>query len=149
MLPQTQARKKRNSSKVNLLISFIFHAVIVLVMLYFAARQGWFGKQMQEHFRRNGEGKAAGETPEPEKPKVEPPKVGDPETGGSGQTGGSAESPLRRLRRRLPLRHPPRKCRRLILTAARRSSAATPCRFTRGAGIRFSLQMEPSRQHGR
>ena len=62
MLPQTQARKKRNSSKVNLLISFIFHALIVLVMFYFAARAGLLGKQTEKNRRRDGEGKAAGET---------------------------------------------------------------------------------------
>jgi hypothetical protein len=48
MLPQSQARKKRNSSKVNLLISFIFHTLIVVVMFYFAARQGLLGKQMKK-----------------------------------------------------------------------------------------------------
>ncbi len=78
MLPQTQARKKRNSSKVNLLISFIFHAAIVLVMLYFAARQGWFGKPMQafsvELVKKE---KPPVKPPEPVKPKVEAPK---PET---------------------------------------------------------------------
>jgi hypothetical protein len=48
MLPQSQPRKKRNSSKVNLLISFIFHALIVLVALYFAARGGLLGRQIQK-----------------------------------------------------------------------------------------------------
>ena len=41
MLPHTQPRKKRNSSKVNLLISFTFHAMIVLVAALFRrARRG-------------------------------------------------------------------------------------------------------------
>ena len=48
MLPQSQPRKKRNSSKVNLMISFIFHALVVLVLLYFAARNGLLGKQMKK-----------------------------------------------------------------------------------------------------
>ncbi len=48
MLPHTQARKKRNSSKVNLLISFTFHAALVLTLLYFAARQGLLGKQLKK-----------------------------------------------------------------------------------------------------
>ena len=48
MLPQTQPRKKRNSSKVNLLISFIFHALIVVVMVYFAARGGIAGQTNAE-----------------------------------------------------------------------------------------------------
>ena len=48
MLPHTQARKKRNSSRVNLLISFTVHALIVLAALYFAARGGLLGKQIQK-----------------------------------------------------------------------------------------------------
>ena len=48
MLPHTQARKKRNSSRVNLLISFAVHALIVLAALYFAARGGLLGKQIQK-----------------------------------------------------------------------------------------------------
>ena len=76
MLPQTQARKKRNSSRVNLLISFIFHAALALVVLYFAARQGWLGKQMQKISVELVKKEKPPEKPkEPEKPKVEPPKV--------------------------------------------------------------------------
>ena len=72
MLPQTQPRKKRNSSKVNLLISFIFHALIVSVMVYLAARQGLLGKQLQ---KISIEMVKPPEKPkEAEKPKVEPPK---------------------------------------------------------------------------
>jgi hypothetical protein len=48
MLPQTQARKKRNSSKVNLTISFVFHALLVLGLFYLAARQGLIGHQLQK-----------------------------------------------------------------------------------------------------
>ena len=61
MLPHTQPRKKRNSSKVNLLISFTFHALIVLVALYFAARAGIAGQTNAENLRGDGEGKTAGE----------------------------------------------------------------------------------------
>ena len=43
MLPQTQARKTRNSSKVNLIISLVFHGALVFVALYFAARSGILG----------------------------------------------------------------------------------------------------------
>ncbi len=75
MLPHTQARKKRNSSKVNLLISFIFHAAIVLVMLYFAARQGWLGKPLQTISAELVKPKPKEKPPEPVKPKEEPPKV--------------------------------------------------------------------------
>lgn len=48
MVPNTQPRKKRNSSRVNLAISFAFHAALVVVVLYFAARQGWLGKEAQK-----------------------------------------------------------------------------------------------------
>jgi len=75
MLPHTQARKKRNSSKVNLLISFIFHAALVLTLLYFAARQGLLGKQLKKISVEMVKEKKPEKPKEPEKPKVEPPKV--------------------------------------------------------------------------
>ena len=75
MLPQSQARKKRNSSKVNLMISFSFHALIVLVALYFAARQGLLGKQMKKISIEMVKVKPPEKPKEPEKPKLEPPKV--------------------------------------------------------------------------
>ena len=78
MLPQSQARKKRNSSKVNLLISFVFHTLIVLVMFYFAARQGLLGKQMKKIAVEMVKEKPPEKPKEPEKPKVEPPKVETP-----------------------------------------------------------------------
>jgi outer membrane biosynthesis protein TonB len=76
MLPHTQPRKKRNSSKVNLIISFTFHAVLVGALLYFAARQGFLGTQIKT-FAVNLEKPKPPEKP-PEKPKEipkpEPPK---------------------------------------------------------------------------
>src|ERR1035441_10087764 len=78
MLPQSQARKKRNSSRVNLLISFIFHSLIVLVMFYFAARQGLLGKQMKKIAVEMVKEKPPEKPKEPEKPKVEPPKLETP-----------------------------------------------------------------------
>jgi outer membrane biosynthesis protein TonB len=75
MLPQSHARKKRNSSKVNLLISFIFHTLIVVVMFYFAARQGLLGKQMKKIVVEMVKEKPPEKPKEPEKPKVEPPKA--------------------------------------------------------------------------
>ena len=82
MLPHTQARKKRNSSKVNLLISFIFHATLVLTLLYFAARQGLLGKQIQKiSVELVNQEKPTEKPKEPEKPKEEPPKVVKPQTG--------------------------------------------------------------------
>ncbi|MGA3267637.1 MAG: TonB C-terminal domain-containing protein [Verrucomicrobiota bacterium] len=78
MLPQTQVRKKRNSSKVNLLISFVFHALIVATLLYFAARQGLLGKQMKKISIDLVKAKPPEKPKTPEKPKVEPPKVEQP-----------------------------------------------------------------------
>jgi len=78
MLPHTQPRKKRNSSKVNLLISFAFHALIVVTLLYFAARQGYFGKQMKKIAVEMIKEKPPEKPKAPEKPKVEPPKLEQP-----------------------------------------------------------------------
>jgi outer membrane biosynthesis protein TonB len=78
MLPQTKPRKKRNSSKVNLLISFICHALIVLAGFYFAARQGLLGKQIQKISVEMIKEKPPAKPKEPEKPKVEPPKIEQP-----------------------------------------------------------------------
>jgi len=78
MLPQSQARKKRNSSKVNLMISFIFHALIVVTMFYFAARQGLLGKQLKKIAVEMVKEKPPEKPKEPEKPKVEPPKIETP-----------------------------------------------------------------------
>ena len=74
MLPQTQARQKRNSSKVNLLISLVFHALIVVVGLYFAARGGLLGKQIQKISVEMVKEKAPEKPKVAEKPKVEVPK---------------------------------------------------------------------------
>lgn len=43
MVPNTQPRQKRNSSKVNMTISLVFHVVLVLLLAYFAAREGVLG----------------------------------------------------------------------------------------------------------
>jgi hypothetical protein len=73
MIPQTQPRKKKNSSKVNLTISFVVHAAIVVVLFYFAAREGFLGKQLQKISVQMIKEKPPVKPPEP--PKVEPPKV--------------------------------------------------------------------------
>jgi len=78
MLPQSQPRKKKNSSKVNLTISFIFHAVLVGALLYFAAREGLLGKKIQKISVEMVKEKPPEKPKEPEKPKVEPPKVETP-----------------------------------------------------------------------
>ncbi len=74
MQPQSQPRKKRNSSKVNLLISFIFHALLLAVLLYFAARSGILGHQLQKISVS-----LIKEPPKP-KPKPPPPRVEPPKT---------------------------------------------------------------------
>jgi hypothetical protein len=48
MLVGTQERKRRNSTKVNLVISVAFHALIMGALLYFAAREGGFGKKISK-----------------------------------------------------------------------------------------------------
>jgi hypothetical protein len=78
MLPQSQPRKKKNSSKVNLTISFVFHAVLVGALLYFAAREGLLGKKIQKISVTMVKEKPPEKPKEPEKPKVEQPKVETP-----------------------------------------------------------------------
>ncbi len=75
MQPQTQPRKPRNSSKVNLAISVTFHTVLVVSLVYFAARQGYLGKQIQKISVEMVKEKQPEKPKELEKPKVEPPKV--------------------------------------------------------------------------
>ena len=72
MIPQSQPKKKRNSSKVNLTISAVFHGLIVAALIYFAARQGYLGKKLREITVY----KVKEEKPPPPPPekKVEPPK---------------------------------------------------------------------------
>lgn len=77
MLPQSQPRKPRNSSKVNLLISVAFHALLVVVVLYFAARSGLLGKQLKKITVTMEKKEKPPEKPK-EPPKVEPPKALEP-----------------------------------------------------------------------
>jgi periplasmic protein TonB len=78
MIPQSQPKKKKNSSKVNLTISFVFHAVLVAVLVYFAAREGYLGKKLQKisvQMVKEKPPEKPKEQPKPEPPKVEVPKV--------------------------------------------------------------------------
>jgi hypothetical protein len=85
MLPQSQPKKKKNSSKVNLTISAVFHGLLILALVYFAAREGYLGKKIKEITVYKVEKEKPPEKPpekktEPPKetPKpVEPPKVAD------------------------------------------------------------------------
>ena len=80
MIPQSQPKKKKNSSKVNLTISAVVHGVIIAGLIYFAAREGYLGKKIQKiSVEMVKEKKPEPPKPkEPEKPKVEPPKVDTP-----------------------------------------------------------------------
>ncbi len=77
MTPHTQPRKKRNSSRVNLVISFVFHGVLVAALFYFAARQGFLGKQLQKISVEMVKEKKPEPPKPPEPPKTEPPKVAE------------------------------------------------------------------------
>jgi outer membrane biosynthesis protein TonB len=76
MIPNTQPRKTKNSQKTNLVISFVFHAVLVLVLVYFAAREGLLGKKMEKIAVTMVKEKPPEKPKEP--PKVEPPKIVTP-----------------------------------------------------------------------
>src|ERR1700722_19657684 len=78
MIPQSQPKPKKNSSKVNLTISFVVHAVLVGVLIYFAAREGYLGKKLQKisvQMEKEKPKEKPPEKPKPETPKVETPKV--------------------------------------------------------------------------
>lgn len=71
-------RKKRNSAKVNLVVSFVFHAVIILALVFLAAREGYLGKQLKTIAVTMAPKEKPPEKPKEEKPpepKAEPPKV--------------------------------------------------------------------------
>ncbi len=80
MTPQSQPPEDKNSSRVNLLISFAVHAVLVLIVFYFAAQQGFLGNQMQKitvqliKVKRPEQPKPAPKPP-PAVPRPEPVKV--------------------------------------------------------------------------
>jgi hypothetical protein len=78
MLVGTQQRKKRNSTKVNLVISVLFHGLIVGSLLYFAAREGLLGKQIKKIAVEMVKEKAPEKPKEPDKPKVILPRVDVP-----------------------------------------------------------------------
>ena len=75
MIPQSQPKKKKNSSKANLIISAVVHGILVAVLFYFAAKEGLLGKKVQ---KMTVEMVKKEKPPEPHKPKVEPPKIEPP-----------------------------------------------------------------------
>ena len=79
MIPQSQPKKVKNSSKANLVISAVVHGILVLVLFYFAAREGLLGKKVQTMtVEMEPKKKVEPEKPKPEPPKVEPPKIETP-----------------------------------------------------------------------
>jgi TonB family protein len=69
-----QKRTKSNSSKVNLIISAVFHTVLVGAIFYFAAKEGLLGKKLKQLTVTMEKVKK----PEPPKEKPEPPKIDQP-----------------------------------------------------------------------
>lgn len=77
MVPQSKP-KVRNTTKENLIIAAVFHAVIALVLVFFAAREGLLGKQIKKIAVEMVKEKPPEKPKEPEKPKIEPPKLDPP-----------------------------------------------------------------------
>ena len=75
-------RRKKNSSKVNLTISFIFHSILIGAVFYFAAREGMLGKKMKTIVAEMVKEKKPIEAPKPkEEPKVaQQQKTDEPKT---------------------------------------------------------------------
>jgi len=67
----SHTRRNRNSSKLNLIVSFIFHSLLILAVFYFAARQGVMGDKMKSLVATLEQQKPK----EPPKPPKEEPKV--------------------------------------------------------------------------
>jgi TonB family protein len=69
-------RKKRNSSKINLTISTIVHALLVGGLVFFAAKEGLLGKKLKQLTVTMVPKEKKPEPPKekPPEPKVEPPK---------------------------------------------------------------------------
>lgn len=79
MLPQSQPRKRRNSSRVNLLISVGFHGVVLLALFYFAAHQGLLGTQLRKIAVEMVKTSEPETEPEPEEAQPEPELASEPE----------------------------------------------------------------------
>ena len=72
-----QARKKRNSSKVNLIFSVVFHTLIIVAVVFFAAHEGILGKKLQKLTATLVPKEKPPEAPKakPSEPKPDTPKV--------------------------------------------------------------------------
>jgi len=78
MTPQSQPKKTKNSSKANLTISAVVHGLLIIALVYFAAREGYLGKKIQTITVTKVEEKKKEPEKPKEPPKVEPPKVETP-----------------------------------------------------------------------
>ena len=76
--PLRPPRKKRNSSRVNLTFSVVFHGAIALVVFYFAAREGVLGKKLKELTVTMVQKEKQLPKEKPPEQKVEPPKTETP-----------------------------------------------------------------------
>jgi TonB family protein len=82
-------RKPRNSAKVNLVVSFVFHAIIILALVFLAAREGYLGKQLKTIAVTMAPREKPPEKPKEEKPpepKPEPPKTEEPKPAAAAAT---------------------------------------------------------------
>jgi TonB family protein len=72
-------RKKRNSSRVNLIVSVVFHTVAIGALFFFAAREGMLGKKLKQLTVTMVPKEKKPEPPKekPPEPKPEPPKVAE------------------------------------------------------------------------
>lgn len=73
-------RKKRNSSKVNLTISFVVHSALIGGLVFFAAKEGLLGKKLKQLTVTMVPKEKKPEPPKekPPEPKAEPPKPAEP-----------------------------------------------------------------------
>jgi outer membrane biosynthesis protein TonB len=71
-------RKKKNSPRVNLVISLVFHSIIVVTLFFFAAREGLLGKQLKKIAVTMVPKEKPPEKPKELEPKPEPPKIDTP-----------------------------------------------------------------------
>jgi len=78
MTPQSQPKKPKNSSKANLTISAVVHGLLIIALVYFAAREGYLVKKLQTNTVTKVEEKKKEPEKPKEPPKVEPPKVEAP-----------------------------------------------------------------------
>lgn len=67
-------RPRKNSARINLIISVAVHALVVCLLFFFAAREGAFGNKLQEITAVIVPKEKPVEQPKPPEPKVEPPK---------------------------------------------------------------------------